>query len=96
MSRIYRKMFFSHLVSGIAFTLLLSLGVTYMLAASNSFLLIMAAALPVLDIFFSVKYIRSQRENYPELPTNRVLASSLAGFGTGVFIYFAFVFIFLR
>lgn len=83
---IYWRFFAVHILTGWAFALLLSLGVTYLLAAANPFLLMMAAAVPVLDFVVSKKRMRLLSEDDPSLPANRIFVLSVAGFGLGILV----------
>lgn len=98
---IYWRFLGIHVITGWASALIFSLGVTYILAASNPFLLVMAIMVPILDIYLSKRYVRrliedreeEEKENgtgeeiQPFIRTNRVLIVSLTGFGIGILIH---------
>jgi hypothetical protein len=86
-THICARYFTIHIMTGWMFALLLSLGATYLLAASNPLLLVMAAALPVLDVVVSKRRIKWLKEDDPALPATRMYAWSFAGFGTGIALY---------
>lgn len=98
---IYWRFLGVHVITGWAAALLFSLGVTYILAASNPFLLVMSIMVPIFDIYFSKRYVRRLIEDRDEqekenetgeedqsyIRANRVLIVSLTGFGIGILIH---------
>lgn len=91
LKQIYRRFLTVHILTGLAFALLFSLGSTYLLAASNPFLLIMSVMVPVLDVVVSKRHVNWLKEDEPSLNANRILFLSFTGFGLGILLYLVIV-----
>lgn len=89
---IYWRFLGVHVLTGWAAALLFSLGVTYVLAASNPFLLVMSGIIPILDVLLSKRYLRqlqpdAEEETPSSISANRILVLSVTGFGIGILIH---------
>lgn len=89
--RIPWKFLTVHIITGAAFALMLSLGFTYIFAAANPLLIVMAALIPILDIVITRKHVNRRRRDDPTLPASRFLILSLTGFGLGMLLYLGMI-----
>lgn len=94
MKRTYGRFFLSGFISGLMFTLLFSLGVTYAIATSNPLILILALAIPVLAFVLSKRRIAQEREQSSYFKVNQAYLVTVSGFCVGILLHFLLVLIF--